>query len=196
MDLIQELIKRKIIDKRAGAQLKMEAKGSNKAIEEIILKEEILSEQTLFKLKSQLLKIPLKQVVPEKISPEVLELISKESAQYYKMVPLKKEKNSFEVGVVYPEDSQAQEALKFLTRQSKLSYNSFLITLSDFKKCLERYRVPQQEMEKALERLESEIKVEGKEEVAIEKEEFKRLVEEAPIIKMVSVILRQAVKSR
>ena len=194
MDLIQELIKRKIIDKRAGAQLKMEAKGSNKAIEEIILKEEILSEQTLFKLKSQLLKIPLKQVVPEKISPEVLELIPKESAQYYKMVPLKKEKNSFEVGMVYPEDSQAQEALKFLTRQSKLSYNSFLITLSDFKKCLERYRVPQQEMEKALERLESEIKVEGKEEVAIEKEEFKRLVEEAPIIKMVSVILRQAVE--
>jgi len=194
MDLIQELIKRKIIDKRAGAQLKMEAKGSNKAIEEIILKEEILSEQTLFKLKSQLLKIPLKQVVPEKISPEVLELIPKESAQYYKMIPLKKEKNSFEVGMVYPEDSQAQEALKFLTRQSKLSYNSFLITLSDFKKCLERYRVPQQEMEKALERLESEIKVEGKEEVAIEKEEFKRLVEEAPIIKMVSVILRQAVE--
>jgi len=194
MDLIQELIKRKIIDKRAGAQLKMEAKGSNRAIEEIILKEEILSEQTLFKLKSQLLKIPLKQVVPEKISPEVLELIPKESAQYYKMVPLKKEKNSFEVGMVYPEDSQAQEALKFLTRQSKLSYNSFLITLSDFKKCLERYRVPQQEMEKALERLESEIKVEGKEEVAIEKEEFKRLVEEAPIIKMVSVILRQAVE--
>ena len=194
MDLIQELIKRKIIDKRAGAQLKMEAKGSNKAIEEIILKEEILSEQTLFKLKSQLLKIPLKQVVPEKISPEVLELIPKESAQYYKMVPLKKEKNSFEVGMVYPEDSQAQEALKFLTRQSKLSYNSFLITLSDFKKCLERYRVPQQEMEKALERLESEIKVEGKEEVAIEKGEFKRLVEEAPIIKMVSVILRQAVE--
>jgi len=194
MDLIQELIKRKIIDKRAGAQLKMEAKGSNRAIEEIILKEEILSEQTLFKLKSQLLKIPLKQVVPEKISPEVLELIPKESAQYYKMIPLKKEKNSFEVGMVYPEDSQAQEALKFLTRQSKLSYNSFLITLSDFKKCLERYRVPQQEMEKALERLESEIKVEGKEEVAIEKEEFKRLVEEAPIIKMVSVILRQAVE--
>lgn len=176
--------------------MKMEAKESNGAIEEIILKEKILSEEALFKLKSQLLKIPLKQIVPEKISPEVLELIPKESAQYYKIIPLKKGKDSFEVGMVYPEDNQAQEALKFLARQGRLSYSFFLITLSDFKKCLERYRVPQQEMKKALEMLETEIEAEGKEGVVIKKEEFKRLVEEAPIIKMVSVILRQAVEGR
>ena len=196
MDLIQTLIKRKTINGKEGARLKMEAKESNRAIEEIILKEKILSEEALFKLKSQLLKIPLKQIVPEKISPEVLELIPKESAQYYKIIPLKKEKDSFEVGMVYPEDNQAQEAQKFLARQGKLSYNFSLITLSDFKKCLERYRVPQQEMKKALEMLETEIEAEGKEGVVIKKEEFKRLVEEAPIIKMVSVILRQAVEGR
>ncbi len=196
MDLTQTLIKRKTINRKEGARLKMEAKESNRTIEEIILKEKILSEGALFKLKSQLLKIPLKQIVPEKISLEVLELIPKESAQYYKIIPLKKEKNSFEVGMVYPEDSRAQEALKFLARQSKLSYNFFLITLSDFKKCLERYRVPQREMKRALEMLETEIKAEGKEEVAIKGEEFKRLVEEAPIIKMVSVILRQAVEGK
>jgi len=176
--------------------LKMEAKESNKAIEEIILKEKILSEEALFKLKSQLLKIPLKQIIPGKISPEVLELIPKESAQYYKIIPLKKGKDSFEVGMVYPEDNQAQEALKFLARQGKLSYSFSLITLSDFKKCLERYRVPQREMKRALEMLETEIKAEGKEGVVIKEEEFKRLVEEAPIIKMVSVILRQAVEGK
>lgn len=196
MDLIQTLIKKKAINKEKGAQLKMEAKKTNRTIEEIILKEKILSEEALFKLKSRLLKIPLKKIVPEKISSEVLELIPKESAQYYKIIPLKKGKNSFEVGMVYPEDSQAQEALKFLARQGKLSYSFYLITLSDFKKCLEKYRVPQREMKRALEMLETEIEAEGKETVDIKEKEFKRLVEEAPIIKMVSVILRQAVEGK
>jgi len=196
VDLIQTLVKRKIINRKEGARLKMEAKKSNGAIEEIILKEKILSEEALFKLKSKLLKIPLKHIIPAKIPSEVLELIPRESAQYYKIIPFKKEKNSFDVGMVYPEDSQAQEALKFLARQSKLSYNFFLISLSNFQKCLEKYSVPQREMKKALERLETQIKAEEKEEGVIKEERFERLVEEAPIIKMVSVILRQAVEGK
>ena len=195
MDLIQTLLKRKIINRKEGARLKMEAQKSHKPIEEIILKEKILSEEDLFKLKSKLLKIPLKHIVPAKIPSEVLELIPRESAQYYKIIPFKKGKNSFDVGMVYPEDSQAQEALKFLARQGKLSYNFFLISLSNFQKCLEKYSVPQREMKKALERLETQIKAE-EEEGVIKEERFERLVEEAPIIKMVSVILRQAVEGK
>jgi type IV pilus assembly protein PilB len=195
VDLIQTLIKRKAINREEGTRLKMEAKKSDKTLEEIILEEKILSEGALFKLKSKLFKIPLKQIVPAKISSEVLELIPRESAQYYKIIPFKKGKDSFDVGMVYPEDSQAQEALKFLARQSKLSYNFFLISLSNFKKCLEKYSVPQREMKKALERLETQMEAE-KEEGVIKEERFERLVEEAPIIKMVSVILRQAVEGK
>ena len=196
MDLIQTLIKRKAINREEGVRLKMEAKKSDRAIEEIILKEKILSEKTLFALKSKLLKIPLKQIVPAKISSGVLELIPRESAQYYKIIPFKKGEDSFDVGMVYPEDSQAQEALKFLARQSKLSYNFFLISLSNFKECLEKYSVPQREMKKALERLETQIEAEKEEGGVIKEERFERLVEEAPIIKMVSVILRQAVEGK
>ena len=197
MDLIQALIKRKLIDKKEGVQLKTQVKKEGGIVEEIILKEKILSEEALFKLKSQLLKIPLIKVVPEELSPGVLELVPEESARYYKMIPFRKTEKSFEVGMVCPEDNQAQEALRFLARQNKLSYKFFLITLSNFKKCLEKYRAPQREMKKALERLETQIKIEGKEPVAARREEaFKRLVEEAPVIKMVNVILRQAVEGK
>jgi type IV pilus assembly protein PilB len=196
MDLIQHLIKKKILNKKEGARLKAEIRESGKSQEEVILARKIIEEVPLFELKSEISRIPLKKSLPEEIPPEVLSIIPKESAEYYKMVPLsiKKEEGILEVGMVYPENTLAQEALKFLARQQKLKPEIFLITLSDFKKILEKYRAPKKEMEKALERLEKEIKIVP--EKRIERAEFARLVEEAPIIKMVAVILRQAVEGK
>jgi len=194
MDLIKILIEKNIIKKEKGSDIENQVKEKKGTTEEIILKENILSEKALFTLKSELLKIPLQEVDASKISPKVLELIPRESAQYYSMVPLKKIKGGFEVGMVYPENNQTQEALKFLTRQNKLSYKYFLITLSDFKKCLEGYGAPQREMKKALEILETQIKEE--ETTPKENLKFRILTEEAPIIKMVSVILKQAVEGK
>jgi len=196
MDLIKTLIEKKIIKKDKSSDIEKQIKEKKGTAEEIILKENILSEKALFSLKSKLLKIPIKEIVASKISSKILELIPKESAQYYGMVPLKKTKRGFEIGMVYPENSHAQEALKFLARQNKFSYKYFLITLSDFKKCIDKYGAPQKEMKKALEILQTQIK-EGEEEIKPGKQiKFKRLTEDAPITKMVSVILKQAVEGK
>ncbi|RLC34890.1 MAG: hypothetical protein DRH33_08960 [Candidatus Nealsonbacteria bacterium] len=196
MDLIQPLIKKKILTKKEGSRLKAEVKKSGRAKEEVILAARIIDEPSLFQIKSDILKIPLKKRLPEEISQETLSVIPKESAEYYKMVPLRirKEERVLEVGMVYPENTLAQEALKFLARQQKLRPEIFLITLTDFKKVLEKYRAPKREMEKALEKLEKEIKIAP--EKRIEKREFERMAEEAPIIKIVAVILRQAVEGK
>ena len=196
MDLIKTLIKKKIIKKDKALSIESKVKEKKGTVEEIILKENILSEKALFALKSKLLEIPIKGIVTSKISSKVLELIPKESAQYYKMIPLKKIEGGFEVGMVYPENNQAQEALKFLARQNKLSYKYFLITLSDFKKCIDKYGAPQREMKMALEILETQIKEGEGKPMPGEKIKFKRLTEDAPVIKMVSVILKQAVEGK
>ncbi len=195
MDLIKVLIKKKILKKDKVSSIENQVKEKKGTIEEIILKENILPEKELFELKSKLLNIPFKEVVASKIPSKILGLIPRESAEYYKIIPLKRIKGGFEVGMVYPEDSQAQEALKFLARQNKLSYRYFLISLSNFKKCIDKYGAPQREMKKALEILETQTKQEEKL-VPGEKMKFKRLTEDAPIIKMVNVILKQAVEGK
>ena len=196
MDLIQQLIRKKILTKKEGIGLRAEVRKSGKTQEEVILAARVIDEPSLFQIKSEILKVPLKESLPEEISQETLSVIPKESAEYYKMVPLRirKEERVLEVGMVYPENALAQEALKFLARQQKLRPEIFLITLTDFKKVLEKYRAPKREMEKALEKLEKEIKIAP--EKRIEKREFERMAEEAPIIKIVAVILRQAVEGR
>jgi len=177
--------------------LEYEAKVSGKKEEEVILEKGLVPEGFLFELKSENLKIPLKKVVPEEVPLKILELIPHESAKYYKMIPLAKKDNTLEVGMVYPENLQTQEALKFLSRQGKFNYKVFLITPTTFDNLFKQYRTLKKEVKRALEELELEIKTEeDKKRFPTEKAEFERMAEEAPVTKVVAVILRHAVEGR
>jgi type IV pilus assembly protein PilB len=196
MSLTQYLAKKGIIDKKKATSLEYDIKVSGKREEEVILERGLVPEDFLFELKSENLKIPLKKVVPEEVPLKVLELIPHESAKYYKMIPLAKKEKTLEVGMVYPEDLKAQEALKFLARQEKFGYKVFLITPTTFDNLFKQYRTLKKEVKRALEELEVEIKAEEKKLPPMEKAEFEKMAEEAPITKVVAVILRHAVEGR
>jgi len=193
MSLVEQLVKRGNLDKEKAESLEKEIKSSGKKEEEVILAKGIVSEDFLFDIKAEYLNIPFKKVNPEDVKKEVFEIIPEETASFYKMVPLAKKGNVLEVGMVYPEDLPAQEALKFLSRSGGFTSQVFLINLSTFENFLKQYKTLQREVVKALEELETELK--GREKgfrggVA----EVEKLVEEAPITKMVATILRYAVE--
>jgi type IV pilus assembly protein PilB len=192
MSLIGQLLEKGIIDKQRAMALEYEAKNSDKREEEIILEKNLTSEDFLFSLKGDTLKIPFKTVSIDDISLKVLEIIPEESAKYYKIIPLSQDEGTLEVGMVYPDDPKAREALDFLARQSRFSYEISLITPSNFEEILKKYRSLKQEVSKALEELETELK-EDKAQSRRPKTELERVVEEAPISKVVAVILRHAV---
>jgi len=195
--LIQQLIKKGIIDKEKGVSLEFEVSTLGKKEEELLLERRIISEDFLFGLKSENLKIPLKtDILPEEVPLKVLELIPEESAKYYQMIPLAKTGDVLEVGMVHPEDLKAQEALKFLARQGKFTPQIFLITPTTLNNLLKQYRTLKKEVKRALEELETEIKTERTEGKALKQAELERLVEEAPITKVVAVILRHAVEGK
>lgn len=195
MSFLDYLIQTKALKKEQAAELENKIEKDSLSLEELILKNKLIEEKELFKIKSKFYKIPFKKIEGEEIPFEVFEFIPKESIEFYKILPLSFNKKNaiLEVGMVFPENTQAQEALKFLARQQKLSLKIFLITLSDFKKYLETCQTPEREVVQALERLKEEIRDESKKR-GTEKEILGKLVEEAPIIKMVGVILRQAIE--
>lgn len=193
MFLIKKLIEKGILDKEKATSLEFEIQQSGKKPEEVLIEKGILPEKELFELKSEMLNIPLKDIAVDKVILKVLELIPEETAKYYQMIPLEKEDNVLEIGMVYPEDLKAQEALSFLSRQGKLSCKAVLITPTVFKNLLKQYRTLKKEVGMALEELETELKEESgfKAKTA---QDFERMAEEAPITKIVAVILRHAVE--
>jgi len=194
MSLIQQLVKKELLDKEKAAAFEAEVKASGKREEELILGRGITDEETLFNLKSENLKVPLKKIDPEDVSREILDLIPEDSARYYKIIPLAKKDETVEVGMVYPEDLKAQEALKFISRQGKFSYQIFLITPTLFETLLRKYRTLKKEVGRALEELETEFREEKEAKRPQTAAEIERMVEEAPITKAVAVILRYAVE--
>jgi len=198
MDLIDYLSDKKFLKKKEAQNIKSEERETGRKPEELILDKGLLDEKTLFQTKSKFLKIPLKEKISKKAGSKAISIVPRESVEFYKMIPLRldEDKGILEVGMVYPKDVQGQEALKFLTRQHKLKPKVFLISLSAFRNYLSKYHSPRKEMEKALGKLEKEALEEKKTEkggVQFEGGQ-KRLSEEAPIIKMVAVILRQGVE--
>ena len=187
MTLLEELVKLGKINKEQANSFKKAAKTSNKKEEEIILAKKIVPESFLFDLISKRLNIPLKKVSPEDISLRVMEMIPEDSVRFYKMIPLSKKDNFLEIGMVYPEDLKAREALKFLARQSKFSFKVYLITQTDLNVLLRKYKSLKKEVGEALEEIEVE-----KPKKSVKKEEIKRMAEKAPISKIVSVMIRHA----
>jgi type IV pilus assembly protein PilB len=189
MNLIKTLVKKGVLTREQAAALEYESKNSKKSEEEVVLKNAIVTEDYLFGLKSEILKIPYKVVSAEDIKLKTMETIPEESARYYKMIPLAKNENKLEIGMVFPEDLKAREALDFLARQNKFAYNVFLISLSNFASLLKKYRSLKKEVSRALEELETEMEQRPEVKAA----QVERMAEEAPISKVVAVILRHAV---
>lgn len=188
--LIQQLLKKGFIDEEQANSLESEVKENKKKEEELLVEKKVVPEDVLFSLRSESLNIPFKKVEAGEVPLETLELIPEETVKYYRMIPLSKKDNLLEVGMIYPEDLKAQEALKFLAHQGKFNYQISLITPANFNELLKQYRSLKGEVGKALEELKVELK---EEKTARTVEEVERLAEEAPITKIVTVILKHAV---
>lgn len=194
MSLIDKLVEKGLLAKDKAASLRAEVEQSGKKEEEVILASGAMPEVALFKEKSEFLKIPYKEVDAEKINPEMLDIIPEETARYYQMIALEKTAKTLEIGMVYPEELKAQEALKFIFRRQRQSYKVFLISPTTFKNILKKYRNQKKEVGMALEELETELQEETVKKKASTVAEFERMAEEAPITKIVAVILRNAVE--
>ena len=140
MTLLEELVKLKKINKEQAESFKKIVETSGKKLEEVILAKKIIPEDFLFNLISKRLNIPFKKASPEDVSLGVMEMVPEDSARFYKMIPLDKRDNFLEIGMVYPEDLKAREALKFLARQSNFSFEVYLITPTDLNILLRKYK--------------------------------------------------------
>ena len=192
-EFIQHLVRKNLITVEQISNLKDQAEREGRILEDLILEQRIISEDNLFREKSDFLKIPLRHIHEAEVSPQVLEEIPEEAAKRYRMIPLKKEENLLEVGMVNPEELSSQAALNFIERQKHIKTKIFVISISDFLTAFKKYRTLKKEVKKEVERALEELEREviG---VAPVKEAEKKLEEEAPISKIVAVVLRHAVE--
>ncbi len=130
------------------------------------------------------------------ISNKLFRFVPQESAELYKIIPLKQEDTTLYVGAVNPNDLDARDALNFITTGQGLQYKVQKIEEKLFQILLKQYDSADFTMDETLEQLVEE----GEESVLLDigdgddTEQGDDVIrEEAPVIKLVSTILAQAV---
>lgn len=152
-----------------------------------------ISSGDLLAAKSELSGLPPFDLVDEKeITQDVLREISEQAAIQYKIVPLGKIKRKLKVGIVNPEDYESREAVRFIALGGAFEPELYVITEEAFKKIIGRYTTLRGQIEEALTELERELKEERK--MGVPSSGTPEIMREAPITKVVAVILKHAVE--
>lgn len=192
------LLEKKLINAVIAEGLAKETQETNREIEELILEKGLIKEEELYLSKSQFLKIPYKDLSDFKIDPEVFKLVPLETVQNYRFIPLALDakKKVLEAGMLNPNDINAKEALKFIAHRNNLTPKIFIIGSTSFKNILKEYSTLKGEVKEALSQLKQEIDTEKQKAQTTEKEQIEKIAEEAPISKVVALIIKHALEQR
>lgn len=200
MTFLQALVDEGILTTEMMAKVSSSAnKKYDGDIFEALNKEANLSEEKILPFKSQFFNIPSKIISPKELDPKILAYISEDSARQYGFVPVGMKDKVLEVGIVDPARTDSLDALQFISSRNEMPYKLFVITKKTFDDILDAYKGMSGEVDQALSDLDTElskdlpVKASGTaaEDIA---DDDKKIVEEAPIIKVVAVILRHAVE--
>lgn len=139
--------------------------------------------------------IPSRSLYGVEVSYDVLKYIPEESARHYGFIPIGLADGILEIGILNPDNLVARDALQFISARINLPYKIFLVTKKDFEQVLARYKNLRGEVSRALRDLDvsKSDEVLGKElKRPIKKGKKANIIEEAPVTKIVAVILNHA----
>lgn len=188
-ELIKKLVEKKLLSEEVARRLKRDAELRGQRVEDLIYQERIVDELAVAKIKSELLGVPYKKVDVSLIDENLLSLIPKETSKTYAVIPLEKKDDMLVVGMLHPDDLQAQEALKFIAKKERIGLGVYLVSPSDVLSVWRKYAPYKTEIEAALNEI-GKVAHTDSFKVSLDEE---RAGEDAPIIKIVSATLREAV---
>ena len=200
MSFLEELVKEDIINKSQIGEIKTRAEEKYGGDIDEALIESGITEETILEAKGKYLQMPVKKVSNGESTFATLKYISEDSAIHYHFAPIELSDGVLEVGVTNGEDIQALDALQFISTKLGIPFKVYLISKRDYESIMQAYKGIGSQVDEALTELnDDETKSLTEENLSKEIKNIKggaeaKIVEDAPIIKMVAVILRNAIE--
>lgn len=193
MDILGLLKEKGVVSASDIGAVETEVKGGGQL--EAVLERHGVSQETLLKTLSAHYNIPYKMLpTANPVDKESLQFIPEESAKHYEFIPIGVKEGALEVGIVDPDDIEAQDALQFISTRVGMPYKIFLITRTDLKKVLDEYESFTGVVDEALSELDKSPVGAAKEEEKDEGDGTTTIKADAPVTKIVATVLRYAVE--
>lgn len=208
MSFLEELVKNGLINESQIGDIKNLAKEKYAGDVEGALAEMGIDEDRILEIKGEYFGIPSKKINVKELSFNILKYIPEDSARHYNFAPFGLKDGVLEVGIIDPENIKGIDALQFISAKLSIPFKIFLISKKDYEAVLDNYKGISSQVEEALDQFEGdksnadvkdlnkELLDDGltKELKGVKKEDEAKIVEDAPVIKIVAVILKNALE--
>ncbi len=163
-----------------------------------------LAEDVVTQAKGSFYHLPYIKIATNGVAGETLKYIPEEAARQYKFVPLSFSEGVLSIGVTEPENMESMNALQFMSVKLGVPFKVFLISSTDFAAVIQQYsEVTQETVDGEVSKLNRELELANKKDgdepdvakkKAVDPNQQEKIVEDAPIIKIVAVIIQHAVE--
>ncbi len=190
------MVDQKYLTPRQLSTVHLEEAKNKQTLESSILALKLMDEERLTRALAAFFHLPYADLRNQNLSKEALAIISQETLENYKFIPFAKEGNLLRIALTNPSDLQALEALEFLAQQNKYRIELYLISVTSYQDALRKSRTASAEVGEALAVMQEKEKKKEETPKPAQKETDNKLSSEAPITKIVDVVLRHAIESR
>lgn len=212
MSILEELVKKNLIKSTDINAIKNLATEKFSGDIDNALIEFGIKEKDLLETKGEYYAMPIRAINPKEISISILNYIPEDSARFYKFAPLSLKDGVLEVGVTDPSNVDSMNALQFISAKIGMPFKIYLISPSDYAKVMDGYKGITLDMGDALDDFSNQEVVNVNKEAGATVPDLsenetnltnelkdinkvtKKIVEDAPIIKIVAVILKNAIE--
>ncbi len=195
MPTLSEILKKtKIISDAELKRAQELQKTSKKKLMRILLDEGLIPEKDLMLLLSSELSIPVLDLTAFKIDPKILKSIPKKIAERYDVLPVSQIGKVVTLAMSDPLDMTAIDDIKKITQFNNV--RPVIVAHKDIQAAIESYYSDDVKLEEVFEDLDPDsVEVVDQTQV-VEQAKDAHAADEAPVIKMVNLVLQEAIKNR
>lgn len=185
-----------LIDEAKFSAASAKAEKTNRSLEEILIDDKIVSEKDFAAAKGKIFNLPVADLSETAVPESVLNLLPQKVAENYQAVIFSAEEKQVKVGLVDPGNFLAHEAINFLAQDNDWQVSYYAISLADFRRLRQQYGGAKIELSSALESAEEKFAAKDLEVAAAPADQLDEKIKTAPVAKIVSVIIRNAVEGK
>lgn len=196
MDKAYQYLLANAIDSKQNLDIAYEeAKKNSLDIFDVLFFKKFLKEEEATKAKAGFLNIPYISLKEKAIDDKMMKLIPDKAMVFYKFIPFEFEGNLLKIGMVNPNDLEALDALKFISIKHGISTKIFLISRGSFDVVTRQHKNFGDELKTVLKN--ADERIENKNDMDdINQVSSDSITEEAPISKVVDIILSHAIEGK
>src|SRR3989344_3449865 len=192
------LISERLLTAKQLADIHLEQAKNRQTLDQAAAALKILDEEKLTRARANFFHLPYVDLRGQALAKDALAIVSKETLENYQFLPFAKDKNLLKVALTDPADLRALEALEFLAQKNKYRIELYLVSKSGYQDALRRLRTVSVEVSEALTAIKQKEQEKEKKKTpeGVPVVETRKLAEEAPITKIVDVVISHAITAR